>query len=118
MIGRLLSIVDEDVNQAASVISCNVDSRRSLKHWDIMKPIDEHSVHDNFQISTFLESVTKQMERVELYESCLPENFQPKTEMSSLEKWAMVELLNVIENVHKMAQKGDFRNLGIILVQF
>ena len=30
----------------------------------------------------------------------------------------MVELLNVIENVHKMAQKGDFRNLGIILVQF
>ena len=30
----------------------------------------------------------------------------------------MVELLTVIEQVHKMADKGDFRNLGILLVQF
>ena len=62
--------------------------------------------------------MTKQKERVESYESCLAEDFQPKTEMTSLEKWAMIEMLSVVDQVHKMAQKGDFRNLGIILIQF
>jgi len=120
LIGRELSLIDANApvkisNQVAPVTTTTVEPGND--HWALMDPIESNK--GSFDLELFTGVIVKQTDRVATYANHIPADYAgPTTPMTSFEKWAMVEMLSVVDHVHQMATVGDFRQLANLLVNF